>query len=100
MSINVKDLTERLMKLKERGYIKIAFDESYGFLDILIIHKDWKDYNFSAQFEQAAQDLETVLLPEERHYSLEIPTLEMYQHHRNADAPIQSHVVFDLILSS
>lgn len=96
--IDIKSLMERLMPLKERGYIKVSFliDES-GFLDILLIHKDWLEYEFSSQFDQAAKDLEDLLVGSEKMYALEIPTKDMFLKERNPEAPVFTYNVFDIM---
>lgn len=94
----VKEIREKLAKLKELGYIKVAFiieSKKPLVLDILIIHGDWKDYSFTLQYEQAIKDIDNCLGGPGFH-SLEIPTLEMYKNERHSEAPDHDHVVFDL----
>lgn len=100
MDFNQDEIVEKLLLLKEKGYIKVAFSiikyEVSFSLDLLMIHSSWQEYSFHNQFDQCLNDLKEVL-PKELDYNLEIPTKEMYLHHRQEDAPIQEVVVFDLI---
>lgn len=100
MDFNQPEIVEKLSSLKEKGYIKVAFSvikyEDFFSLDLLMIHSSWQEYSFHSQFDQCLNDLKKIL-PKELDYSLEIPTKDMYLHHRQEDAPIQEIVVFDLI---
>ncbi len=100
MEINHQEIIKKLSSLKEKGYIKVAFSiinyDGYYSLDLLMIHSLWQEYEFHNQFDQCLKDLEN-LLPKELDYTLEIPTKEMYLTHRKEDAPVQEHLVFDLI---
>lgn len=95
----MREVSEKLQKLKDLGYVKVAFiveNKSPLVLDILMIHSSWTEYSFTRQFEQASRDLEACL-GERCLFSLEIPTLEMYQQERHEDAPDHDHLVFDLM---
>jgi hypothetical protein len=73
---------EELMKLVDKGYLLVGFQinpdvDFDGCPTILMVHRDWKKFEFKKQFDQAYEDLPQFLknlMP-----TLEIPTKQMFE---------------------
>lgn len=90
-----KETRDLLTSMSDKGYAKIGvIFKGYKELDILLIHKDWKTFDFHKHFIQAMTDIPEKL---KKQYllSLEVPTLEMYGNDRTEDAP-KHQILVDL----
>lgn len=82
-----KETRNLLASMESKGYTKIGvIFKSHRVLDVLLIHKDWKEFDLLAQYRQVMDDIPQKLKVEYM-IGLDIPTREMYDNERTEDSP-------------
>lgn len=98
-----REVSEKLLPLKQKGYILCKFQlnedkyDSSGFLflDILLINSNWKEDSLHENFRDAHRDI-TEALGTKTSLILETPSLDVYKTLRNENALKHKTLVFDL----